>query len=71
MRTTVTVGAISLCALFLSAGAMAGGAAPTAVDGGVMFSFEAPGATSVHLAGEFNFDSRLMTTTVASTRSCR
>ena len=54
MRTTVTVGAISLCALLLSAGAMAGGAAPTAVDGGVMFSFEAPGATSVHLAGEFN-----------------
>ena len=34
--------------------ASAGGAAPVAVDGGVMFSFEAPGATTVHLAGEFN-----------------
>jgi len=51
MRYVVT--GILVAALASGAWA-AGGAAPAAVDGGVLFSFSSPGAASVSLAGGFN-----------------
>ncbi|MBD3348167.1 MAG: hypothetical protein GF400_03090, partial [Candidatus Eisenbacteria bacterium] len=53
-RTASLAVALLLVASVVSISAAAGGAAPEKVEGGVRFSFEAPDAASVHLAGEFN-----------------
>ncbi|MFH1502372.1 MAG: hypothetical protein ABIG03_04930 [Candidatus Eisenbacteria bacterium] len=54
MGGTIRTLSLALLVTALAGTCLAGGAAPSAVEGGVAFSFEAPGASSVHLAGEFN-----------------
>jgi len=53
MRATIAAISLILAATWPAA-CSAAAAPPVAVDGGVEFSYEAPSATSVHLAGEFN-----------------
>ena len=55
MRRTLIVALVATAAAAALVGACSAEASPpVAVEGGVMFSYEAPEATSVHLAGEFN-----------------
>ena len=53
-RATVAVVISLAVALIWPAACTAAAAPPVAVDGGVKFSYDAPSATSVNLAGEFN-----------------
>ena len=53
-RATVAAAISLVVALIWPAACTAAAAPPVAVDGGVRFSYDAPSATSVHLAGEFN-----------------
>ena len=54
MKRTANAAAIAAVLAFLAGSAFAAAATPTPADGGFRFSFSAPGARSVNLAGEFN-----------------
>jgi alpha-amylase/alpha-mannosidase (GH57 family) len=53
-RTTAILAAVALLLGAAQVPCSAGAAAPVAAEGGVLFTFEAPSARTVHLAGEFN-----------------
>jgi len=54
MRTLIVTLAAVAAASCMPVAAMGGASVPVAVDDGVHFSYEAPNASTVHLAGEFN-----------------